>query len=538
MSRIGLCIGSYWSSKTSFCSFLSSLHFEIYFIANGRILCKKITFIVLNIVYSGLIYYNLFQTLILRELIGIMAKSSGILPTPRSPAIKNGVPASYVKSSYYPIPYQAIIVTESCDIHEILSWDINVSSKLVKIKVEWSLSKNSNGINAPIPKAVYNSIAAYNLGNPTWSSSYSMDKLSLKVEWKINDPSSNTTPSTAPTTTTPHHLTPGQPSSTSPIYDSGYGSPNSSFRSPFQQFAPTPIKLFPPSPVKTPKHDVYRNKPPHQPNIASHPTTQVTDLPPSPFQPSNTPKDQLHENPPPAATLPNINTSKSLPVKKSPGPSKPTKKKKNKNVKFLDNQPDSSNTSPSTTPPTLPTDPSLVEIIKSPNIIVISESSSPGNIKTELDNTVPEFDPQNESFRSQPDPLPIDSAGRLDSTIRADRMKIPGKCRLCHKDLYSFQVDAHLLECKSLRQIDLDDFTHEHADISKNTYADIITIILNYCEGIMHDEEVSCLYSNVSLLRKLFDDLETLLDRKATKIFNKSGMHGQQSRFNILNYST
>ena len=207
----------------------------------------------MNSVYSGLIYFNLFQTLILRELNGIMAKASIIHPTPRSPAIKNGVPASYVKSSYYPIPYLAIIVTESCDIHEILSWDINVSSKLVKIKVEWSVSKNSNGINAPIPKAVYNSISAYNLGHPTWSSSYSMDKLSLKVEWKINDPSSNITPSMAPSTITPHHLTPGQPSQTNRIYDSGYGSPNSSFRSPFQQFAPTPIKLFPSSPSKNPQ---------------------------------------------------------------------------------------------------------------------------------------------------------------------------------------------------------------------------------------------------------------------------------------------
>ena len=83
-----------------------------------------------------------------------MVSQAGILPMPNSPAIKNNDFSSYIKRSYFAITYQAIIALEHCDIHELLSWDINVSIKTIKIKVEWSTTKG-HGIEL-LPKAVYN----------------------------------------------------------------------------------------------------------------------------------------------------------------------------------------------------------------------------------------------------------------------------------------------------------------------------------------------------------------------------------------------
>ena len=88
-----------------------------------------------------------------------MVSKAGILPFPKSPTIKNGVPASYIKQSYFPIPYQAIIAIESCNINDVLSWDINVSTKTIKVRIEWSMS-NDNSSNEMFPKAIYNSISS------------------------------------------------------------------------------------------------------------------------------------------------------------------------------------------------------------------------------------------------------------------------------------------------------------------------------------------------------------------------------------------
>ena len=184
-----------------------------------------------------------------------MVSQAGILPTPNSPGIQNGDISSYIKRSYYPIPYQAIIALENCDIHELLSWDINVSIKSIKIKVEWSTAKNNGSIK--LPKAVYNSIASYNLTQPTWSSSFNNQTLSFKVEWKIADPKENTnsTPNQVPATAYSSRLYGPPPGflPNTPNYkhnDSGYGSPLT--------YTSTPAaRLF--SPYM--RHDVYRTPP-------------------------------------------------------------------------------------------------------------------------------------------------------------------------------------------------------------------------------------------------------------------------------------
>ena len=249
-----------------------------------------------------------------------MAYSPGILPTPRSPIIKDGVPASYIKQSYYPIPYPAIIAIENSNIHEVISWDINVNHKSIKIKVDWALAKDKMETKSIFPKSVYDSISSYNINQPTWSSSCSRDKLSLKVEWKISNPNpSNTskisTPSLKPSPipghlfTTPKHNT---------MNDSGYGSPI--FSSPHRVNVSTPAgRLFFPSPNhKTNRHDVYRNSPNSKTSVPTHNTSSSSNtlnpllLTPIPNLDSS---DTL---PKPSITLPHNDTPLSSVVQSNP----------------------------------------------------------------------------------------------------------------------------------------------------------------------------------------------------------------------------
>ena len=184
-----------------------------------------------------------------------MVSQAGILPTPNSPGIKNGDISSYIKRSYYPIPYQAIIALENCDIHELLSWDINVSVKSIKIKVEWSTAK-SNGNIELLPKAVYNSIASYNLTQPTWSSSFNNQSLSLKVEWKIADPKQNinSTPNQVPVT-----VYPGSPRLYAP--PSGFPPNTPNYKHNDSGYASSPYTSTPTARSFPFRHDVYRTPP-------------------------------------------------------------------------------------------------------------------------------------------------------------------------------------------------------------------------------------------------------------------------------------
>jgi hypothetical protein len=93
--------------------------------------------------------------------------STGLLPTPTCPTIKSNNPNDFIKGSFYPIPYQAIIAIEGAKTHELLTWDINVTSQSVKVKMEWSVLDGSTLVKSDsIPKAVVNSISTYNLIQP------------------------------------------------------------------------------------------------------------------------------------------------------------------------------------------------------------------------------------------------------------------------------------------------------------------------------------------------------------------------------------
>ncbi|CAB4044704.1 Hypothetical predicted protein [Paramuricea clavata] len=202
---------------------------------------------------------------------GFSPKSPGLLPTPNSPIIKSSNMDNYIKSSCVPIPYQAVMVAESCSsIVDISSWDINVSTKSLKIKFEWATGDGTRSMSKdPFPKAVIKAISSYNLSQPSWSTSYSNKKLLLHVEWKItapNDPKSDSksyaySPSLNPLST------PFQSSSiASNIEDSGYKSFDSNMRynvnkSRIYSNSPVPnTKLFHSPSNCSDRHDVYRPK--------------------------------------------------------------------------------------------------------------------------------------------------------------------------------------------------------------------------------------------------------------------------------------
>ncbi|CAB4034136.1 Hypothetical predicted protein [Paramuricea clavata] len=184
---------------------------------------------------------------------GFSPKSPGLLPNPNSPIIKSSNMDNYIKSSHFPIPYQAVMVVESC------SSIVDISS----CDGTRSMSKD------PFPKAVIKAISSYNLSQPSWSTSYSNKKLLLRVEWKItapNDPKSDSksyaySPALNPLST------PFQSSSNaSNTEDSGYKSFDSNARYNVNKsriYSNSPMqntKLFRSPSNRSERHDVYRPK--------------------------------------------------------------------------------------------------------------------------------------------------------------------------------------------------------------------------------------------------------------------------------------
>ena len=153
---------------------------------------------------------------------------------------------------------------------------------------------------------MYNSIPSYNLTQPTWSSSFNNQSLSLKVEWKIADPKENTniTPNQVPATIYPGsprlYVPPSDFSPNTLNYkhnDSGYGSPLTHSSTPAARLC---------SPMR---HDVY-GCPPNPPVISQSPpktpsppfkTTSNLESPSSdPFVSSNL-NHKLHPPKPPSS---------------------------------------------------------------------------------------------------------------------------------------------------------------------------------------------------------------------------------------------
>ncbi|XP_046857494.1 uncharacterized protein LOC124450867 [Xenia sp. Carnegie-2017] len=125
---------------------------------------------------------------------------NGVLPTPTTPKKISSNPNDFIGKSYYPLPFQASSLIGNLGIGSSPSWDININNKSIKLKIEWYVEKNNNSSHE-FPKSLLNILSAYNLVQPTWSSSFAEEKLSFKFEWKLlsdatNQPEQVKTPST------------------------------------------------------------------------------------------------------------------------------------------------------------------------------------------------------------------------------------------------------------------------------------------------------------------------------------------------------
>ena len=203
-------------------------------------------------------------------------------------------------------------------------------------------------------------------------------------------------------------------------------------------------------------------------------------------------------------------------------PSKSRKKNKKNKVK-------------STPQSTKPPDPPPTNIIPTPRNFIISSKSKDGAIITECDPTSPNYLPQDECFEDTPSPLPIGPNGCLDTNLHADRMKIPGKCRLCNQKVYSYNADYHLLGCREIPQADIGELIDKYAN-NKYHYGNINDIIYDYYQFVLHDGPISSIFRKVDLFQAFLNDMHCMLDRKASYIFKKTDLFGQHPRFNILNY--
>ena len=489
-----------------------------------------------------------------------MAHINGILPIPRSPGIKNGVPADYIKPSYYPIPYQAVIAIENCNIHQLLSWDINVAVKSIKIKLEWSLANSSSNTPiSPIPKSVCNSISSYNLGFPSWSSSFANGKLSLKVEWKIIDvkpvPVIPNTPSNhlpAHSFTTPHKA--------SHLNDSGYGSPILNTSTPATRLFNSP------SPVKR-RHDVYKSPPkyckPAGENVSFTSTTTNSSSSPSIVACSSSSNTSISTSQPKpvveGVTLsksPSPSTSAITSNLTSTLPDPPVNDSLNDDEASIQSVADSSTqtiTSSQLNPPPPPSSPltssenskSVPDPHPDVDLSKIKSSEKPkytvSDKSTEKDIILrrdPQVDPMNSKYVKKPKKMQKSGKNKfLDQKLDAGRMDIVGNCRFCGESLSSCYADFHILTCKKFDEMITTEF-YEHLArlISNGDHYNIEGIVYNYCLYELHTAEYDVNeFFDLESFKLFIIEIEQFLDKRAACMLKSIGLSNPR-RFNILKY--
>lgn len=503
----------------------------------------------------------------------------GLLPTPNTPILQNKDVGQYIKASSYPIPFQASTAVEYTNVTEVSSWDIQVSLKTVKIKIDWHVGNSSRGSTSkPFPDAVLKAISTYDLYEPSWSSAFANSKFVLRVEWKISSADKakyqpNSVPDNA-------FITPASKSTTKrKSVDSGYNSTstNNVNKSRARNLtADIPrTKLFHSPTKNTPKHDIFR--PVKKSSVGTqHCETSksntvgfkpladdqtINNYTASTSHASNSQachESKMHETLPvhESATeqiLSQSSSSKStndnLPEQTVSKPVKTFQESSSihdntedtpewvgetpqfENSSFL--EPESfqlSNINPasisSNTLTIIPTNPKFV----------VSGKSRDDNIETLLDPAVEEFDAQNGEFLSTPENIAIDPEGFIDQNLQADRMNIMGKCRSCNAEIPSYKADFHLLECPRVNPDIIDDFVMSQADAICSDNCEITNILYNYCDYVMHDDELNDIFRRVSDCDKFFLAIEQFLDRTALYLLKRLKISGPHKRLDILHY--
>ena len=135
----------------------------------GRFILREATIFHL---YYFLLIFPFTAVMVFSESFSTPNQSLSILPTPQSLPIKDQHPKNYIGSSFYPLPYQAVLVLEGCSLQDLLSWDISISSKSIKVKIQWSSNlKSTKGCihREKIPNNLIESLCLHDLAQPLWS---------------------------------------------------------------------------------------------------------------------------------------------------------------------------------------------------------------------------------------------------------------------------------------------------------------------------------------------------------------------------------
>ena len=432
-----------------------------------------------------LIFAVLIIVMVLQSL-NPASKSSRLLPTPTRETIQDNADP-FVGQSYYPLPYPLTIILKGSHLSNLLSWDISVSPKQVKLKLEWATSSDDSScplIADFLPNIILQAIKFYNIIQPSWLISTAKNKMLTKIEWQISQSKLNVSSSYSPTSNTTlslnkaHEFQTPSPQNFQNLSDSGFESlnsnrrihsdcsnwrrsinvpPNPSFDSPRLISHQHDIYVTPK--VKDVKVSTYSSKSSSTEHLdlekSSSPafvlkSKSINDKPVTSKLQGKTPKvtpnakdDKASSNP--LKNSPNdLHTSSKSPLPvsaqeikttKNPNTSNSQGKIQNQNINPIADQFFSSKTSSST--PTPAHDDSSLS--KDTSIAAASSTECP---------IPPKGFPK--TFLEPPNPLPIVGDGFLNLNTAAYFMNISGCCCLCNKTASSHLIDHHLMLCSGL----------------------------------------------------------------------------------------
>ena len=490
-----------------------------------------------------------------------VSPSSGLLPTP--PRQSNGsISDSFVGRSYYPLPYPLVTILEGSNISELISWDISVTSKVLKLKMEWSASTKDSDvclISDLLPNNVLYAINCYNIIQPSWSTSAAKNKLSTKIEWQISSSNSNqSTPNSAASNITSSSFkSPNVYSSSSQnrqnLTDSGFGSLNSNSSihgdsHNWRRSINLPSKPIFDSPrLPNRHHDIYvapkckdhkastnksnnslilppNNKKSSSPGFAQK-VKSINTKPDSSNPEGKTPNRRI-ENP--SDSNPSANVSKdSNPNIKSK--TTPLKKDQSKNT---DAKPTTSQNSVSSTPLIASDESTTIQDQKTTNVAASSPSKP-----TVVFPVTPKGFPKN--FFDTPNPLPIVGDGFLDPKTDAHFMNIQGTCRLCDSSVPSYLVDLHLLNCSGLERRPLDSFVKSIMKDTSLKKKQVIEASKLYSKFELNEASLPNKYFKKTDKYRLFArKVEDLTKDLQNEAFKKLNISPKLETFNILKYKT
>ena len=456
-------------------------------------------------------------------------KSPGLLPTPiRQSSQDNADP--FVGRSYYPLPYPLLIILEGSQLSKLISWDISVSSKQAKLKLEWSTSSDASDYSSNVaifPEHILQALKLFNLAQPSWSISTAKSKLTTKVEWQISHSKSNL----------PHPVSPNLNTSASSFEPHDFKTPLS------QNFKNTPDSGFQSLNSNRRLHgDLVNwrrsvNLPPNPSFVSPRWKNRCHDI----FVASNPVKDK-------ASTKVSKNSSSDL-----PNSDKPPSPVLAREVKYINVKPDTSQAQGKTPNQHDQNCCSKDSSTSVSNTISSSHSPAKDDSFSNKDNPIADVslspnpwtdfpDPPNDfpkHFLDAPNPLPIVGDGFLNPKTAAYFMNISGSCRLCGKTVSSYLIDHHLILCSGLDRQPLESFAKfatKEFSLKKNK---VVEASLLYTKFEMNDASVPNKYfKKVDRYRSFVLKLEDLSKKLSEAAFKKLKLSPKLETFNILKYHT